>query len=748
MVIVTIIIGLSLWWLLDYVQSSKLRKIFYVQLVERLTEQSMDDRIHFDRNINFYNKSVKLFARQINLGSYVEQQDWSAEGPVQIKYYRGTPPWFPKPSILRIFAHPRYATLLDSKRRVREAYISRPDAKLPPPLLQPTQLLLSKSRNQSYITDINGILYLLASDDYTDSQGRLLATLMIISPIDDEFLIASSSTSTPGHLIALATSEKEPRILTSSNLAKLQEGTPLNILQDRYLITGQQTYDYGAAEYIIKLVSFMSMSEIDRLTKSVIATGRQQRNIIAPVFILTFTLIMLWVTQRINRLKKRMSDFSQQSLGAHNSEVQKGDQLFVLEKRFHLLTKEVLEARELLKRQEEEKTRLIVNNAFDAIITMDSNSVITTWNPQAEAIFGWTREQAVGLKAFTTIIPERYRGRHEKGLKNFLATGEGPLFNRQIQIAALHRDGHEFPIELAVSPAKSDGGYIFIAIIRDITERKTAEEELRKHRSHLQELVIERTTELSKANEQLQKEIVKHKQAEERKAQLLEEVESVNRELKDFAYIVSHDLKAPLRAIGTLANWIAADYTDKLDEDGKEQLELLIRRTKRMHSLINGILEYSKVGRIKEEKTEINMNELVNEVIEMIAPPENIKISVENELPSIFCEKTRITEVLQNLLSNAVTYMDKPEGVIKIDCADAGVDWKLSVSDNGPGIEEKYFEKIFQIFQTLSPMDEHESTGVGLTLVKKIITMYGGKVWLESKAGQGSTFFFTLPKTT
>ena len=188
-----------------------------------------------------------------------------------------------------------------------------------------------------------------------------------------------------------------------------------------------------------------------------------------------------------------MSDFSEKTLGIQKKELQKGDQLFVLEKRFHLLTKEVLDAREMLKKQEEEKTRLIVNNAFDAIITMDNNNVITTWNPQAEAIFGWTREQAVGQKAFEAIIPERYRGRHVKGLRNFLATGEGPLFNRQIQIVALHRDGQEFPIELSISPARSDSSYIFIAIIRDITERKAAEEELRKHRSHLQELVKERT---------------------------------------------------------------------------------------------------------------------------------------------------------------------------------------------------------------------------------------------------------------
>jgi PAS domain S-box-containing protein len=285
-----------------------------------------------------------------------------------------------------------------------------------------------------------------------------------------------------------------------------------------------------------------------------------------------------------------------------------------------------------------------------------------------------------------------------------------------------------------------------IHVVRDITERKKTEEELRRHRNELQELVKERTAEVIKANKQLQEEIVMHKQSEERKGQLLEQVENINQELKDFAYIVSHDLKAPLRAINTIANWISTDYTDKLDEEGKEHLNLLVRRVHRMHALINGILEYSKVGRIKEKKVKVDLEEVVREVIDTIAPPGNINIRVDGELPSIFCEKTRISEVFQNLLSNAVNYMDKTEGVIRIGCIEDDGYWKFNVSDNGPGIEEKYFEKIFQIFQTLSPVDEHESTGIGLTLVKKIITMYGGEIWIESEVGRGSTFFFTLPK--
>ena len=165
-----------------------------------------------------------------------------------------------------------------------------------------------------------------------------------------------------------------------------------------------------------------------------------------------------------------------------------------------------------------------------------------------------------------------------------------------------------------------------------------------------------------------------------------------------------------------------------------------------MYKLIDGILEYSKVGRVKEKEVDVDLNQLVPEIIDMIDVPENITITIENELPVIKCEQTRITQVFQNLLSNAVKYMDKPQGQIRISCVQEDGFWKFSVADNGPGIEEKNFEKIFQIFQTLSPRDEVESTGVGLTVVKKIVEIYGGKIWVESKVGEGSTFFFTLPK--
>ena len=251
---------------------------------------------------------------------------------------------------------------------------------------------------------------------------------------------------------------------------------------------------------------------------------------------------------------------------------------------------------------------------------------------------------------------------------------------------------------------------------------------------------------LESVNAVLESEISQRKRIEKRLAELLKKVKSANEELKDFAYVVSHDLKAPLRGISQLAKWLSEDYADKFDEDGKEQMRLLLSRVDRMHNLIDGVLQYSRVGKAEEEKVRVDLNELVPEIIDTLAPPGNIEITVEDELPVVKCERTRINQVFQNLLSNAIKYMDKAEGEIRVGCVEEGDYWKFSVSDNGPGIEEEHFEKIFKIFQTLAPRDEFESTGIGLSLVKKIIELYGGRVWVESKVGQGSTFFFTLPK--
>lgn len=228
------------------------------------------------------------------------------------------------------------------------------------------------------------------------------------------------------------------------------------------------------------------------------------------------------------------------------------------------------------------------------------------------------------------------------------------------------------------------------------------------------------------------------------KEALLSELAYQNQELSDYAHMVSHDLKSPLRSIETLTSWLSEDYKDAFDNNGSKTLNLIRTNVQKMDVLIDGILEYSTIGKDQIAVYDVDLNKLVDNVISLIHVPENITIKVE-DLPTVQGDKHRLQQLFQNLISNAITYNDKAKGEIKIgvECKDNL--WQFYVKDNGVGIDEAYFDKIFKTFQKLEN-DNIESTGIGLSIVKKIIDLYGGKIWLTSQLNEGTTFYFTLKK--
>jgi len=371
---------------------------------------------------------------------------------------------------------------------------------------------------------------------------------------------------------------------------------------------------------------------------------------------------------------------------------------------------------EIALKKERDFSNILVQSSPAFFVAIDRDGKTIMMNNAMLETLGYTLDEVKGKDYIKKFVPQA----DWPAVKEQFVTLTKCVGHTLNENKILTRDGRELLTEWhgqSLCNANDELDFFF-GVGMDITERRKVEAELEEHREHLKELVRKRT----------------------------EELEAVNTELKDFAYVVSHDLKAPLRAMSQLAGWLSQDYAEALDDEGKKMVDMLAGRAKRMHALVDGILQYSKVGRTGEKRGKINLNNLLKEVIDMVAPPETVQVTIEHELPVLVGEKTRLEQLFQNLLSNAVKFMDKSGGEIKIFCADEGQYWRFSVSDNGPGIEEKYFEKIFQLFQTLTPRDQFESTGIGLSLVKRIVELYGGKVWVESKMGQGSTFFFTLPK--
>ncbi|MFK7923441.1 MAG: ATP-binding protein [Bacteroidia bacterium] len=355
----------------------------------------------------------------------------------------------------------------------------------------------------------------------------------------------------------------------------------------------------------------------------------------------------------------------------------------------------------------ERRVNALANTVFDAVVTINEAGYVLEWNDKAEEMFGYKVKEALGQRMSDLIVPDLYREAHERGMEKFRKTGEGPVLGSRIEIIAMNKQREVFPIELAITPIHLGDRYIFTGYLRDISYRKDAEQKREK---------------------------------------LLLELEKANQELKDFAYIVSHDLKAPLRAIGSLTDWLYEDYKDQLDEDGQDQLELLKERVRRMYGLIEGILTYSRVGRTVENKEVVDFNVTLEDVKLGLEIPSNFEIILEGKLPILNWDSTRAFQVFQNLISNAIKYNDKEQAWIKISCKDERTHYRIDFEDNGKGIDPKYFRKIFQIFQTLQPRDEFESTGIGLTLVKKIVEMHGGRIDVKSTLGEGTTFSVKLSK--
>ncbi len=368
-------------------------------------------------------------------------------------------------------------------------------------------------------------------------------------------------------------------------------------------------------------------------------------------------------------------------------------------------------------RESEERYRLLVDGVKDvATLMLDPEGHVVSWSEAAERMKGYKAVEIVGKPLGTFYTAEDVAaGKPELHLK--IAKAEGRV---EVEGWRVRKDGTRFWAHVNMSALRGENGELrgFGKVTQDFTDRRRWEEALRQ-----------RATELAQLTDQLKKK---------------------NAELDQFAYITSHDLKAPLRGIANLSQWIEEDIGDRFTDEARQQMELLRGRVRRMEALIDGILQISRVGRVRANPEQVDVSKLLRDVVDLLAAPEGFVIEIAENMPRLVAEKLRLEQVFMNLIGNAIKHYvaraGSERGRVWVTAADKGEMVEFAVRDNGPGIAPEYHEKIFVIFQTLAARDRVEGTGLGLSLVKKIVEDQGGRVWVESKEGEGATFRFTWPK--
>lgn len=361
--------------------------------------------------------------------------------------------------------------------------------------------------------------------------------------------------------------------------------------------------------------------------------------------------------------------------------------------------------------REEERLQIILDNSFDAFISLDSKLRITDWNLQAEATFGRTKAEVLG-RSLAIIIPHHLRRQYLKETERAFSQSDATIVKMSTEITAAHKDGREFPVEIGFFRVREDSDYTFCAFLKDITERQRFNEELEKQ-------VQERTETLTRKNELL----------------------------KQFAKIASHDLQEPLRAVQGFVKLLADSLEGKLDKDQEEFMGYILDGTNRMQNLIRAILVHSESGIVEEGKHATDCNSVLSEVLSNLST--SIKESDTSfeidRLPKVAVQRLHLIQLFQNLISNAIKYRGDRTPQIAITAEENATQWLFSVRDNGIGIDPKYANKIFDMFARLHGKAKYQGTGMGLAICKRIVTSHGGNIWVESTPGDGAIFFFTLP---
>jgi PAS domain S-box-containing protein len=389
----------------------------------------------------------------------------------------------------------------------------------------------------------------------------------------------------------------------------------------------------------------------------------------------------------------------------------------------------------------------IVENLPVGVFVKNANDLrFVFFNRANEQVTGFTKAEVLG-KNDHDLFPSEEADAFTARDREVLSRGRLADISEEV----IHTKDHGIRFlhtrKIRLTDQSGNPSYL-LGISEDITERKVAEEALKKAHGELERRVEERTAQLREANAVLEEEIRERKRAADELRKKAEELARSNRELEQFAYVASHDLQEPLRMVASYLQLIARRYQGRLDKDADDFIGFAVDGANRMKELINDLLEFSRVGTHGQEFAPVDCNEVFDRVVR------GIQLAIErvggevtrDHLPTVVADGRQLNQLFQNLLSNGVKFHGSKKPVVQVGTTDRGLEWEFYVKDNGIGIEPQFSERIFQIFQRLHTRDQYEGTGIGLAICRRVVERHGGRIWFESLAGQGSTFYFTIPK--
>lgn len=356
-------------------------------------------------------------------------------------------------------------------------------------------------------------------------------------------------------------------------------------------------------------------------------------------------------------------------------------------------------------KEQQRQLKIIVENSPLGIILIKDN-VITRANHTFESIMGYSQEELNNISILD--ITSKKDIEKTKGFLNKVQSDSQS--NTTLKHRLVKKNLSQITVKTNVSTVNNQAGdpdYL-VVMIEDITE---------------------------------------HEKTEKQKGRLLKKLKISNKDLQEYAHVVSHDLKSPLRNINTLTSWVKEDYQLMDKVSGLKHLNLIDSMVEKMESLINGVLTYSKVVNTKVKNKEVSLDQTFKDILDIVFIPTHISFSIPKKLPTVIGDEIRMQQLFQNLICNSIKYIDKKEGKIEIGCTNEKQHSIISIKDNGMGINPKYHHKIFEMFQTLNAEEKNNTYGIGLTIAKKIVELFDGEIYLKSKEGIGTTFFVKLKKS-